>query len=219
MIELINHAKYLVPWGTDKINQELSKGRFLCVWCHRLETAGENNYLKETRIEVVSKEKWEPLDENPKVCRGILCNGALRNSLYFYTRKRNGNVCGNCKRCISLQRTRNRAELKNNVDAIKLSIGKCSECFIPVSDETVCCFDFDHLERQDKLCDISTMISKLKSFSSIKEEIAKCRLLCCKCHRIHTSVQMNYTKIYVPPKLICFICKLDVSNCDRTCTV
>ena len=37
------------------------------------------------------------------------------------------------------------------------------------------------------------MVSKKKQIKDIEKEINKCRLLCCKCHRLHTMKQFNYT--------------------------
>lgn len=48
------------------------------------------------------------------------------------------------------------------------------------------CLDWHHLDPNDKLDSISTMISKHLSKKRILAEIAKCILLCANCHRKET---------------------------------
>ncbi len=74
---------------------------------------------------------------------------------------------------------------------LKLELGKCEMCELQVTKENATCFDFDHL--RDKISTISN-IARMNSDKTkeILEESKKCRLLCCKCHRIHTSSQLNY---------------------------
>lgn len=45
--------------------------------------------------------------------------------------------------------------------------------------------DFDHV-RDDKIMDLSRMVTGGKSLTMIKAEITKCELVCANCHRIRT---------------------------------
>lgn len=45
--------------------------------------------------------------------------------------------------------------------------------------------DFDHV-RGEKIADISYMVVRRRPLAVIKEEIAKCELVCATCHRIRT---------------------------------
>ena len=76
------------------------------------------------------------------------------------------------------------------VNEEKLKIAKCSICDIAVTEETTRCFDFDHIDMNTKTDTISNLCSKC-SIKKIKEEIDKCRLLCCNCHRLHTIKQLG----------------------------
>ncbi len=55
----------------------------------------------------------------------------------------------------------------------------CGQCFPP------CCMDFDHVIGS-KTDNISRMIQQQYSLERVKEEIAKCELVCANCHRIRT---------------------------------
>lgn len=48
------------------------------------------------------------------------------------------------------------------------------------------CMDFDHLEGTDKRCNVSKMMMSAYSLKTLKEEIAKCELVCSNCHRLRT---------------------------------
>jgi 5-methylcytosine-specific restriction endonuclease McrA len=61
----------------------------------------------------------------------------------------------------------------------------CGECFPPE------CMDFDHKNPKDKLFDVSRAVVSGRAASLVKEEIAKCRLICSNCHRIRTARQQN----------------------------
>ena len=54
------------------------------------------------------------------------------------------------------------------------------------------CFDFDHIDQTLKLNDISRVVNDNSPFNRLVEEIEKCQLLCCFCHRIKTSKQLSY---------------------------
>lgn len=106
-------------------------------------------------------------------------------------------------KCIWCHRLETRNEVPKNknptimikidyVNNIKKNIGKCQLCEIEVTDETLCCFDFDHLNPETKIKEISQMVRN--PIERIQTEIDKCRLLCCKCHRLHT-IQQNKEKL------------------------
>lgn len=50
------------------------------------------------------------------------------------------------------------------------------------------CMDFDHVDPKTKVNSISQMFGS-GSIKRILEEVAKCELLCCVCHRIRTFLQ------------------------------
>lgn len=71
---------------------------------------------------------------------------------------------------------------KEYIKEIKLKT-PCFDCNIiypPV------CMDFDHLNKQTKLGNISQMAQQHLPLELIKLEIAKCQLVCSNCHRLRT---------------------------------
>lgn len=73
------------------------------------------------------------------------------------------------------------SEIKAYVDAIK-STTPCADCNViyhPV------CMDFDHTG-DDKVDNVARMITRFKSLAKVKQEIAKCQLVCSNCHRLRT---------------------------------
>jgi hypothetical protein len=69
------------------------------------------------------------------------------------------------------------------LDAIKLHNG-CEVC--KISNATV--LDFDHINPAMKLHNVSRMVGRY-TFATILREVAKCRVLCANCHRLHTAEQ------------------------------
>jgi hypothetical protein len=77
-------------------------------------------------------------------------------------------------------------ERREFVNKKKLEVGACVECKTIVTIETAFLFDWDHLIEDEKESSISDLCNFLKSYEAIEKELKKCRLLCCKCHRLHT---------------------------------
>ncbi len=183
-----------IPHSIAKLKEELTKGRFLCVWCHRLETAEEYKNIVEKNNKEYFRYTKEALDlaidANAKMCGGPLCKRTMRHSSLFYQDK-NGKLSNHCKKCKSVYSRIGRLRAKNYVTRIKLETGQCQECKIPVTEKTICCFDYDHLDMKTKTHTISRMTCGGRRNDSIQKEIDKCRLLCCKCHRIYTWSQLN----------------------------
>jgi hypothetical protein len=79
------------------------------------------------------------------------------------------------------------------VNKIKLKIGECTLCKCKVKGEKECCaFDFDHTDTELKRDAISKMVNGYplkRFFECIDVEVAKCRLICCLCHHLHTREQ------------------------------
>jgi len=104
-------------------------------------------------------------------------------------------------RCIicHLRRTKKQFFYKENtlkpghifIDKCKRKIGKCELClwFDPDLLEAL---QFDHLDQSTKLNTVSRLASLSKDIEIIKEEIAKCRLICAHCHKLHTIEQLGY---------------------------
>lgn len=77
-------------------------------------------------------------------------------------------------------------ERRKEVDKWKLQKGSCAECKLQIEDDFAFLFDLDHIDPSTKVNSISDMCNSLQSIESIRAEVEKCRLLCCKCHRLHT---------------------------------
>ena len=67
-------------------------------------------------------------------------------------------------------------------DAIKLEKG-CELCGY---NEHPAALDYDHIDPSQKEFSIGEAIGQAQGKQRILDEIAKCRVLCANCHRIHT---------------------------------
>lgn len=70
-----------------------------------------------------------------------------------------------------------------------LSKNPCVKC----GEKDIIVLEFDHIE--DKNYNIAKMIGGGHCLDKIKEEMAKCQVLCANCHRRKTALQQNNYKI------------------------
>jgi len=163
------------------MEKELKKGRCLCVWCHRLESKLE----RDVKLKIFRKHEINSNDNDETLirCVGKICNGAMIPESKFYKSSSWSKTCKNCRNYDSQLK---RIISQNYVNEKKIEIGACKICLIKVTPETTCCFDFDHIIRSTKKEYVSRLISLGSSSLIIDKEIAKCQLLCCKCHIIKT---------------------------------
>ena len=83
---------------------------------------------------------------------------------------------------------------RRHVEAIKMRIGCCQVCQRKVTPETLCAFDFNHLDTETKRDNISTMVHRYKLkdfFKYIGPETELCSLDCANCHWKFTRVQQK----------------------------
>ena len=83
---------------------------------------------------------------------------------------------------------------RRHVNALKMRIGCCQTCQRKVTPETLCAFDFNHLDVEKKRDDISTMVRRYRLkdfFQYIDPETELCSLDCANCHWKFTRVQMK----------------------------
>jgi hypothetical protein len=169
------------------IKKELELVRVLCVWCHRLHTRKQMDEIKVKTNETFNIINRPINLEEGRKCIGKLCKGSLQYKTEFYTSVK----ASVCKVCNSYDSRLKRENNFNFVNSLKLSLKKCELCNISVTDSNTTCFDFDHL--RDKKIEISALIKRNKDTTKeILEESKKCRLLCCKCHKLVTCEQLNY---------------------------
>ena len=187
-------------YSPQRLEKELKKGRFLCVWCHRLETQYEMEIIKNANmkrwVEDHLDDNIEECKTNTQICNGLLCKGLERPIDKFYVTKsgiEKGRIRKECKRCMAYKDKHRRKTLSEYINSEKIKQGKCDICNIKVSEDTLMCFEWDHINPMSKEYTISLMVSKKKNINIIKTELEKCRLLCCKCHRLHTIKQLGHT--------------------------
>ena len=106
-------------------------------------------------------------------------------------------LCINCHRTETLNevpRDKNPVKIRNReyVNDVKLAIGCCKLCNIKVTETTTHHFEFDHVDQSTKSNEIAQLMNR--NINIIKAEIEKCRLLCCKCHRLH-SIEQQYENL------------------------
>jgi hypothetical protein len=76
------------------------------------------------------------------------------------------------------------AELHRYILSLIKSASGCEMC--KISNATA--LDFDHINPAMKLHNVSRMVGRY-TFATILREVAKCRVLCANCHRMHTAEQ------------------------------
>lgn len=164
-----------------KLRTEAAKCQLLCIWCHRVKTAA-------THPARCVYTKPAP-DAEGRQCHGLLCQGQIRANEHFYLKK--GKPGGCCKICKLFRCQQIRNERTAYVRNMKLNVIKqCETCERKVEPGFEMCFDFDHIDQTTKSACISTMMTR--SQKMLDAELAKCRLLCCYCHKDHTVEQLEY---------------------------
>jgi hypothetical protein len=110
------------------------------------------------------------------ICRA--CRKTLDSQLYKTSDKRKESV----KAAVQRNQVKHREYVWRYLET-----HPCVEC--GETDPRV--LEFDHLDRSTKTGAVSTIASYC-SKKRIDEEIAKCRVLCCNCHRRHTFDQLGW---------------------------
>lgn len=75
-----------------------------------------------------------------------------------------------------------------------MRIGCCQVCQRKVTPETLCAFDFNHLDPETKRDNIAKMVTSYRLrdfFKYIGPETELCSLECANCHKKYTRVQMK----------------------------
>ena len=82
---------------------------------------------------------------------------------------------------------RYRDEKAAYVLGIKMQIGGCQHCQLPVGPENCHSFHFAHKNAEDKVWNVADLIMNTNCLKTAKikidQEVAKCWLLCCVCHK------------------------------------
>lgn len=142
-------------------------------------------------------------------------------SIYFNTGsffKKKGKLSAWCKQC--LYDYQKRRWNRRKAEFVKMKGGKCEKCGI-IGHPAI--FDFHHLEKDDKVFNISR--KRGISYEKLCEELEKCSLLCACCHRLEhlSEVSWNFTqdKQRTPKKLKKCACGKNIKTgkkyCSRTC--
>lgn len=84
------------------------------------------------------------------------------------------------RKAIAERKAQTKALATEFVDGYKLGKG-CADCGY---NKHAIALDFDHLG--DKLYNVSKMVADGLNLDRIKEEIAKCEVVCANCHRVRT---------------------------------
>lgn len=114
-----------------------------------------------------------------------------------------------CKECMKIYRNKHYAENKQyyiekskelkkkyKKEVYEFLISYCKEnpC-VDCGEDDFLALDFDHIDRNDKVMNISKMVRAQFSLTKIKEEISKCEVRCANCHRKRTAQQLGWYKV------------------------
>lgn len=159
----------------EGLKQELQFGRFLCMFCHKIETDEENVQIqKKKEIDVIEKARGNA-NHTCLNCHENVNSQSLRK--------------GRCVICEYKRQNFYYVNAKRARDFLKKQRGKCCHCSMVVSKNNINLFEFDHI-REGKTGNIGDM----KNVEDIKNEAQKCQLLCSKCHRLKTLRQISFRK-------------------------
>lgn len=119
--------------------------------------------------------------DNPNPSDGQICKCTRCNRKYIFKHSQ-GHTRIYCNSCVSTLR-----KIKRKEKMVKILGGKCQLCGY---DKCITALDFHHINGDDKQINIGGSYNR--SWKSLSNEIKKCWLLCCRCHReIHAGLHIN----------------------------
>ncbi|MBI4037158.1 hypothetical protein HY385_01925 [Candidatus Daviesbacteria bacterium] len=124
-----------------------------------------------------------------------------------YDQKR-GKLRSNCKACVSKytkqhyknnkeyylkKATINRKSARERLRKFLFEYYSTHSC-VDCGESNPIVLEFDHIQRQNKYSNIARMANRALSLERIKNEIAKCEVVCANCHKKRTAKQFNWYK-------------------------
>lgn len=142
----------------------------LSFWCHNLSV-----------IKTCTK-CHEPKDiESFAIKRDSIRHGHCKDCQNKYTKQHYKLNKDTYKKRARIWNKQRLIELRNLI--IKLKSVPCTDCQIQYD---YWIMDFDHLDANEKLANVSRLVNGLKPIEIILEEIKKCEVVCANCHRQRT---------------------------------
>lgn len=116
---------------------------------------------------------------------------------YFCHRVKNKNERGTQKQPSYIRR-------QKIINVEKLRVCACETCDRKVTPENVQCFDWAHRHRATKTIDISNLVNTNEEYFQTQWPIerAKCKLLCCMCHKDETDEENKRANLIVASNII-----------------
>lgn len=161
------------------IHEEIKKGRYLCIDCHREETCKENDLNIEKYIKFKVSRCLRLHRKKGVVCKGIVCEGRRLGKNNF---KKNQNKCEDC---VALEKIQRRKKKQLFIAKKKVENGCCAFCRKMCTHENYYQFEWDHIFGKNR--SVSKLIDCF--LATIENEIKLCRLLCLKCHRLKSIME------------------------------
>lgn len=118
------------------------------------------------------------------------CKECYKNHRKSYYAEHYSKYGDNYRARANIRRIQNRKDLQQNM----LDFLKDKACVI-CGQSDIRTFEFDHRNPETKSFGIAQAIRLGKKWEEILDEIAKCRILCANCHKIHTANQRGWYKI------------------------
>lgn len=96
------------------------------------------------------------------------------------------------KKILARKNSRNKKERSNSYEKLReyCKNNPCVKC----GEDDFVVLEFDHINPDDKVENISDMVKRGFAFSKIEAELKKCQVLCCNCHRRKTAEQLGWYK-------------------------
>lgn len=110
---------------------------------------------------------------------------SARNSQHYYLKNKKKHVA-----VVMARKERVSEENKSRIIDY-LSEHPCVDC----QEDNIIVLDFDHEEPSLKNACVSRMVDQGYAWSTISEEISKCKVRCANCHRIRTAKQFGSRKL------------------------
>jgi hypothetical protein len=106
----------------------------------------------------------------------------------FYSKGKKNKTSSYCKKCFNIYC--GGRWIKRKLDMIRLKNSKCEDCNLEANDKNYYLFDFHHNDPSKK--DMVWERMRKISLKSCIQEVQKCALLCCMCHRTRHFLEKDW---------------------------